>query len=196
MLVEHEVINLLMDMADDGFKAAEEFVDDFMNEKVKYLFYADHKALGSFNEATAPGILKISPFGRKLELRDAHEIASTIIHEYMHFRGYNEFTAHWVQFTFMLRMMAKKPGMMFPSYAKHISKFQNVISRSGAKAAEGWLTDFIVDKGYNLAHYGGSRRQFIRGVTNYAGGRYKEIESIIKTGFFPEEFLPKTLRGV
>ncbi len=162
---------------------------------MKYVFYADHKHYGSFNAVSKPGTLKINPFGRQLTLRDTQEIASTIIHEYMHFRGFNEFTAHWVQFKFMMRVMAKKPAVAFPSYAAKLQAFQTVMNVGGPKQASRWMVHYIVDKGYNLAHYGGSRKSFIRGVSNYRGGRYKEIDAVLKTGFFPAEFIPKTLRG-
>jgi hypothetical protein len=111
-----------------------------------------------FNDALEnTRILFIQPWDLGNEvgpLRSAADLAGTMIHEYVHLRGFNEWRAFKEQFLFLGRLMMRRqvdltrPGLLPKQFGGMVVRYLEKMGNEGRKAASDYLVEATARWGY------------------------------------------------
>jgi hypothetical protein len=175
------VLDLIADAADSGSVLAARFLDDVTEGRVMFHWAPDLEGLGLYSSrAGLRDVLLVNPFGAGgARPRSAHEIAGTILHEYVHFKGFNETRAFFEEFKFYWHMLTRGAIQRrhFPEVWDDLLTFGDLLERSGPDAARRWVVDLITIGRYKDAYATGNNAlDFVKRFASYAGGHKGMID--------------------
>jgi hypothetical protein len=186
------VLDVIADAADSGSVLAARFLDDVTEGRVMFHWAPDLDSLGGYSSrAGLADVLLVNPFVKgEATPRSVHEIAGTILHEYVHFKGYNETRAFFEEFTFYWHMVTRSRGAIgrshLPEVWEDLVQFGATLRVEGPDAARRWVFDLLTTSRHRAAAYATTDAlQFLRKFSSFWDGHYQLIEvNLVSGGIF------------
>jgi len=166
----------LAEAASHGQKFSQDLLDAMAQGKIQIAFRPDIK-VGGFH---MPGenILVLNPYRvSQFVRRDVKEMAVILLHEFTHYKGYNEWRAHWEQFIMLYHLLLRRKLSDFPTMKIDLAKFATSLEKGGIHAAGDWVQDVVLRRyRRNFAddfdelmaasiRYGGGLKELTQGYT-------------------------------